>query len=166
MAEATDSYYTLELSNVVVYPILTDSIDQLLKKTKRQLTTRKKIRNNRHIASSIEIHKLVFLKYYKAIRDYKSEFGRSILLQKGSGRRRKEIKKIVIIFTHKGSLTLHLKKASTLKVSDFFQKKVGNSNIELVVNNEQPAKLSYDMNKNRLDFSAAYKVTNKYGNIC
>lgn len=158
------SYDRLKNAEVNVHPVLADSIDLLLRKTKRQLTTRNKIRNNRRVVTSINIHKLIFLKYYEAIRDFHTEFGRTIKLEKKN--KKKEIKKIIIAFTHKGSLTLHLNQVSTIDVKDYLKKKIGSCDAGIVVTNNKLATLSFDMSKNRLDFTASYKVTNKYGNIC
>lgn len=101
----TDSYDQLTDDMAPVYPILIDKIEEILKEVKRQLTTRQKIKNNRKVVASIELHKLIFFKFYCAIQDHRTEFGRTICLEK---KKKMEVISISINFNHKRTLIYHL----------------------------------------------------------
>ena len=159
------SYERLKSAEVVVFPILNDQIRELLKRIKRQLTTRQKNRNNRKVVTFINIQ-LIFLKFYRALRDHCSEHGRTITLNKKPNR---EIKNIVITFTHKGTLLFHLAQVVSNQqqpVKHYFSRKIGSCQAEIIVTEEEPAEMKFDMKQNKLYFSSSYKVKNKYGNIC
>jgi hypothetical protein len=71
-----ESYEKLVTEHVDAKPILRDSFIQLLKKVKRRLSTRETIRNYRKVNIGVDIHKLIYLKFYKAVRDWSSSFGK------------------------------------------------------------------------------------------
>ena len=100
---------------------LRDSFIQLLKKVKRRLSTRETIRNYRKVNISVDIHKLMYFKFYKAVRDWSSSFGRKINVEKS---KKGEIKLITITFTHKGALQLHLSKITDHPDIKHFSQKI------------------------------------------
>ena len=102
-----DSYEKLNTTQVDVKPLLCDAFILLLKSVKRRLTLRETIRNNRKVVVTVDLHRVVYLKFYKAVRDWSSEFGRSIHLNK---KRNGEINTITISFHQKGSFCYHIGK--------------------------------------------------------
>jgi len=102
-----ESYEKLEAEHVDAKPILRDLLLQLLKKVKRRLSTRETIRNYRKVNVGVDTNKLIYLKFYKAVPDCSSSFGREISLEKS---KKGAIKQITNTFTHKGALQFHFGK--------------------------------------------------------
>lgn len=158
-----NSYTLLETTNVPVKIILQDTFLDLLKSIHRKLTTKETIRNNRCAIATVTIHKIVFLKFYKAIRDWGIDYGRSIKLER---KKNSEIKKITIEFTHKGTFEHHFKKIIDVSVKKYLKKVVKDNTIGVKISEDSKAVLVFDLSKNKLTLSVPFIVKNMYGNIC
>ena len=161
-----DSYKYLKEKKVDVVPILKDSIVVLLKSIKRRLSSRASVRNPWKVVVKHHIHRSIFIEFYRAIRDFKSEFGRTI---SKTFDRKKNLKQIVIQFNHIGPLKYHLLQAvdDSIVVTNYIKKSiVGGGSAKIVVSAEKPFTFKYDLNKNSLTVNGVYEVVNRYGNIC
>lgn len=158
-----ESYEKLTETQVDVKPIFNDCFIDLLKSVHRRLNTRETKRNNRRTLAVVSIHRSIFFKFYKAVRDWSSSFGRSLVLDK---KRNGDIKKITIEFSHKRAFECHMKKVTDTPIKRYLKKSVKNNTIEVVISEDKTASLVFDVARNILTSSMSFIVKNLYGNIC
>jgi len=136
----------------------------VLQKVKRRLTQRKNFKDPWTIVVFVDIHTTAYFQLYLAIKNYKTEYGRTIELTKNKKRKLTSIK---ITFTHLGSLKHHLKKICKCNINEYFERKWRNGNrAKGIVNEERPAILTFNTLKHQLQFKVSYELSNRYGTIC
>ena len=107
-----------------------------------------------------------FIEAFKAIRDYKIEFGRTYSVKRdknGLGLN------YVIRFTHLGSLRFHLHKLSGIEkssIDSLFRKKSVSGEAYINVSEEKQCIIEFDRKKSILKVRISYVVENKYGTVC
>ena len=150
----SDSYKILEDEKIQIKPILNYHFTQLLTGTRRNIQKKPNLANPWKVKSTTNLHVTVFLKWYKAVRDFRVKTYRNIHLKKN---KKGEVTDIIISFTHIGPLCYHLGKAVNVKTKETFTEKylspwpdgcVGN----VVVDEETPAILTFSMKSGRLFF--------------
>ena len=164
-----NSYEILEDQDIKVKPAIVCHFLQLLSGVCRKINKKPKLTNPWKVKSVTNLYPAVFLKWYKAVRDFHVKTYRSIEVKKS---RKGEVKEIIISFTHIGPLCYHLGRAINVKTKDTFLKKYlrrtwsDGCRGDLVVCEETPATLTFNMKSGKLSFLANYEVRNRYGNVC
>ena len=162
-----DSYEQLKRKKVDVAELIEWHFKKIIEATIRRISPRQSFRNPWLINIQREINSVVFFEAFKAIKHYHIEFGRTISLTKD---RKQRIKEISITFVHSGALRFHLGKLAQKDRKDiekeFTKTFKGGSKGTIVVSNEKPAVLTYNVSHHLLKVIIHYQVTNKYGNVC
>ena len=139
----------------------------VVKSIHRKISLHQRYKNPWKITISEKIKFDTFLQFYKAVRDFRVKYGRTINLEKYKNQ---SMKTIVIKFTHLGALKFHLNQITNgniKNIGDLFEKKLSNENKgTVVVTDEKPATLTYKVATHMLTIDISYEVCNRYGNIC
>ena len=159
---AFDPYSELPAIKVDLLPQLNFHFKEIFCTIKRRLKIRQTINHPYKIIINHKLHHELYLKWYRAVRDYVPSFGRKITV---SRKRNRSIKSIEISFTHLGSFRYHLTKAVGEDVKTYLKKSIGDCKLKVVVSEDKPAVLCFDMNRNSLSMKLSYEVTNRYGII-
>ena len=159
-----ESYEILKTKKVKTSVLLEWNFRSILKTVSRRITQRKKFKNPWTVLVSVDIHSSVYLEFYHAVKDYKIEFGRKVVVTRD---KKNLIKEVKISFTHRGTLKFHLQQICNCEQILPFEKKWSNGNsAKIIVSEEKPAIFTFLKNKHKLTFSLHYKVLNKYGTVC
>ena len=154
------SYQVLEKAKVELLPIMSISFSELFKKLKSRLRVKQGIRNKYKFSLKQAVHHTLFIEWYRAIRDYPSEFGRNILTKKDHYQR---LQSVTIKFHHKGSFSFHVGKV--LKdVKSFIEKSVSGYKIKVNFSEEKPFTFTFNVKKELLHIDGFFTVQNRYGN--
>ena len=157
------AYERLSSTTVDVKPLLECAIEELLTKISRRLSIKQSLSNPWGIKVNSKIHFSIFVPSWKAIRDYSSEFGREIKVDRN--RKTKSLTLIEIKFTHFGALNLHLSKAYGGSAKSFLKKSSNHCELSVIASEDHPVVFTFNCKKNNLTFSCKYQVKNQYGNI-
>ena len=162
-----DSYAALRNHQTTTSDILEWHFTSLVKSMYRKVSLHQRYRNPWRICVAEKIKFEIFIQFYKAVRDFKISYGRTLKLEKYKN---SSIKVITITFTHLGALKYHLTQTTNGNLNDineFFEKKLKNGNKgAIIVTEEKPATLTHKVATSTLTMDLCYKVYNKYGNIC
>ena len=162
-----DTYAILDRETISVKPVLAHHVIILLKGIKRKINKKPKSTNPWTIKSTVNIQKDVYLKWVRAVRDFKIQFFRDITETRN---KKGDLKRIEISFTHIGPLQYHLRKAvnETDKVSfsrKFFMREWSDGCKGTVnVDEENRAVMAYTVSTGKLELCVKYEVVNRYGN--
>lgn len=160
-----DTYRILTVQKVEVLPILADHFADLLKSVKRKISPRQSIRNPWKIIVKMKIYHSIYYEFFRAVRDWSSEFGRSISIERGANGL---LKTQTISFTHKGTFVYHISRVvgERFKVNDFLKKSVtGGGFGKLLFSSANPVVFIFNVQKNELVVSGTYQLVNRYGNV-
>lgn len=134
---------------------------------KRKLSFRQKIKNPWKIEVIEVIHRDVFIVWFKLIRDFKIQYGRTINVVRD---KKTNIGKVyTITFTHFGALRYHMSEIGQnikIKQDNFSRKNTIGNTATVVVDTEHPATVTFNASKSTVTFDLHYQVINKYGNVC
>ena len=123
-------YELLKNSKLDVLSILCDTFGDCFKTVKRRMVTRRTIRNSRKLNIRISIHRLIFLQWYQALRNYVPAFGHEIDVKRD---KKGIIKNINISFNHIRTFKFHMQKVLKPEVD-----------IEIYLRKKNPAVISYN----------------------
>ena len=123
----TNSYDTNENEVVKVRPLLSYHFTQLLKGTNRKIQKPPNLSNPWKVKSTTNLHATVYLKWFRAVRDFRVQTFRNIVITKT---KKGEVKEITITFTRVGPFCYHLGRAVNEPVKDCFMKKIPCANME------------------------------------
>ena len=160
-----DPYDILEEETLKVKPILRYHFLDLLKQVNRRICKNSRVHNPWRINVTIKIFGTVFLRWYRAVKDYKIKEYRDITLKKTKN----ETKSIEIKFTHVGPFKFHLRNAIGIKDKKAFQEEFmtrrwsDGSVGEVVVTEEDPATMFFNLKTGALSISLKYAVKNQHG---
>ena len=161
-----NSYAILHCKKTEVLPILSFHIEEILKGIKRKISTRISVRSSRRILIVEKIHLSVFIELYRAIRDFRSEFGRKIEIKRN---KKKILTDITITFHHLGTFKYHMLQAvhGKFHIDSFIIKHLpAGARGKLVISEEKPFVFKYNALRGRLSICGHYQIINRYGNIC
>lgn len=159
-----NSYVALEKKSISYVEIINFHLDNVLASIRRKINARATLKSPFRISVLERIPPAVFLEVYKAIKDYKTLFGRVIEVKRD---KKNIIKEIKITFDHLGSLKFHLSKLCSVSVSENFHKNLKNGvSGDIVVSGSKLAVMTYKVSTKTMVMEISYKVTNKYGNVC
>jgi len=161
-----ESYERLQLKEFKVASVVNWHFESIIKSINRRISFRQKFKDPWTIVIEEKIFPDTFIQAFKAIRDYKSEFGRTYSVKRD---RNGHGLNYVIRFTHLGSLRLHFHKLSGVDkstIDSLFSKNNNNGKAYIEVNNEKPCLLEYNRKKSILKIKISYSVENKYGTVC
>ena len=132
----------------------------------RRISMREKLRCPWVVNIQRYIYRDIFLQFYRAVRDYKTQFGVTVVAEK---KRDQQLKSITITFVHLGAFKFHLKQVTSdaISIENLFNKKLQHGCIgRIVVNETKQATLKYNVSTGLLKLSVSYVVFNKYGTVC
>ena len=164
-----DTYAVLKNDASPTLPILKFHFEKLLANVKRKISKKPTLNNPWCIQVSREIHVSVFLKFYKALRDFKIRTFRTIDVKKN---KKGETKQITIMFFHQGPLVFHLRQViADLDNNEFTDKYFtrlwsNRTSGKIVVDANKPATMTYVLKSGKLTLNFHYEVRNSYGNLC
>lgn len=166
---SVDTYNVLNNEIVNVKPLVVFHFNELLKNLTKRITKRPTNANPWKVVNAVKVPPVLFLKFYRALRDFKIRNFREISLK-----RKKDgtLKLITIKFTNIGPLRYHLGQAVGVTNKQVFEERFlvrhwpDGSKGSVVVTFEKPATLEFNMITNKLFFSANYEVVNNFGNVC
>ena len=105
MTKCLETFVVLKKGAAPVTPLLQFEFEDLLTSVKRKMTIKPRLNNPWGICAEIKIHKSLFLKWFRAVRDYKIRSHREIVINKYKNA---ETKNIIITYDHKSPLCYHL----------------------------------------------------------
>lgn len=159
-----NSYDKLKVKQLDAFPILSDSLDYLLRSVYRRIKANPSVRSPWKINSKSKIHISLFSEFFKAVKNWSSEFGRTLNTEK---KKNGTIKSLSITFTHKGTLQFHLSQATGKSVKAYLKKTLkGGSHGRVIITAEKPFIMNYSVARGELSVSASYEIINRYGNVC
>lgn len=160
------SYDELRKSEVKVSPVLEWHLKRVLNSIHRKITFKQKFKNPWCVEVVEYLYKDIFYQFFRAVRDYRTSFGRNVdIVREKSG----TPKEYILKFSHFGALVFHLNLATnkTCDIAKLFTKSnpLGNT-AEIEVSEEKPAVIRYKIKTGTMTIKMHYCVKNKYGNIC
>ena len=157
------SYELLKHKQGSVFNILQYHFQNVFKSVLRRISFRERYRNPWRIEISESLHWSLFYEWFKAIQDHNIHFGRSLEIEKD---KKKIVKKYVIKFFHLGTFKYHCKQI--LEEDPVLKKKnkVTGATAKVVVADDKPAVIIYDIKKGQMIMKMRYQVTNKYDTVC
>lgn len=160
-----DSYSRLCAKKVDLHPLLVDAFDNSLKLVNRRITRRRTIRNSGKIIVKTHLHESLFVEFFKAVKNWRNDFGRTLSTVKDKKNLVKELK---ISFIHEGALKFHLGKVSDRDdVSSYLSKKFGAGAKGVIkITEANPFEIKYIPRRKELVVTCFYDVINRYSNIC
>jgi len=159
-----NSYELLEEKNVKLLPILQFSLIDALKSVHRRISQRKGLRRGGKIFVRSKIHVSVFLEFYRAIKNWTSEYGRTLSKEKN---KRGIVKEYSISFHHKGTLKYHFKQIIKGDIKNYLTKSfTAGSRGVVQIESSTPFVIRFNPNRNEMTMSCNFITINRYGNIC
>lgn len=158
-----DVYAVLEKRQTSTSQLIHTYIHKMLDDVSRKIIFKEKYHDPWIASCFIFMPFTVFLEFFKVIRDYVPNFGKStkkILDAKAN------TKEIIISFTHMGTFLYHMRRLSgDENIVDLLEKRNAKTLSKASVNitEEKPAVFTYNVKKNIVTFSIPYNVKNKYG---
>jgi len=160
-----ESYDTLSNKTTSTYALVNWHFIHIVENSRRRITFRQKYKNPWTVEVTERIQRDVFLEGFKAVRDYKIQFGKSIEVE----RDRNSVGTVYTIkFDHLGAFKFHISKLCNLsrdQVSHYFEKITDNGTARLAVTSSKLATLQYKVSTATLKLNFSYNVVNKYGNV-
>ena len=157
------SYERLNNKDIKIVPLLELSFTDALKSVHRKISQRS-LRKAGKISVRSKLHKLVFWEFYRAIKNWSSEFGRTLSVSKN---RQGFVKQYKIVFHHKGTLKFHLGKLVPGDLDKYLVKKFAAGSRGVVeVNETTPFHITFNTNRNEMIFDCKFNTINRYGNVC
>ena len=92
---------------------------KILERLNRRITFKEKYKNPWIVEVGEHIHLSVFYEWFKAISDYKTEFGRTINIKRNS---KNKPSNYTIVFNHVGCFKFHFTKIVGEKISNYLEK--------------------------------------------
>ena len=111
-----ESYGSLEEKKIDIKSILSFHVLKILESLNRRITFKEKFKNPWTVEVGEHIHFSVFYEWFKAISDYKIEFGRTINIKRNS---KNKPSNYTIVFNHFGCFKFHFEKIVGEKISNF-----------------------------------------------
>lgn len=164
MSDLIDSYAELDEKNILVINLIKFHFDTILTSLNRKIQAKQTLYNPFKVVINERVHSEIFLAVYKAIRDFRTAYGRELIVKKDKSG---IIKEISIIFHHLGSLKFHLSNLSSLDINKIFKKKFKSNAVgDIICDDEKKCILHYKVSTKTLNITASYKVVNQYGMVC
>ena len=163
------SYTRFHSTSVEISPLCKYFFGQLLKGVKRKISKRATIRSPWMISAITNIPPPLFIPWYKAVKDSRSQRWLDIEVVRY---RDGTLQQVKIKFTHIGVCRYHLGQAvgciDHKELNDLYFKKVWSDDVtgQVVVNEQNPATVTYLAKSGKLTFSTKYVVKNKFGHVC
>ena len=147
------SYEALQNEQIDVIQLLNYHIDWIIDTIHRRLTEKENYKNPWQLEVERNIHNQLFLPYYKSLKNFSTEHGRTIEVTRYKTKLA-PLKEIKIVFHHFGSFVFHLSQASTKSKGEikslFVRKwKTGNET-NIIVNESKPVTLVYKVKSHYL----------------
>ena len=150
-------YNLLERRQISLSALWAWHLERIIGAMRRKISFREKIKDPWKIKVEEFIHRDVFVQWYRVLRDFRTEHGRTL---------DKTEKQYTISFHHLGTFMYHLKQLSGKENVIAFSKKVKTgSTASVIATAAQPVKITYNISKSTLLFELHYQVINKYGNV-
>lgn len=92
MSGVLDTYNVLRQKEIRLASLLSWHLKEVLKSLNRKISCKEKYRNPFSIEVVRDIHESIFQEYFRAIKDYSTEFGRTIIESKTKKGKRKSVK--------------------------------------------------------------------------
>ena len=109
-----ESYDALEEKKIDIKVILSFHFLEILESLNSRITFKEKFKNPQIIEVGKHIHFSVFYEWFKAISDNKTEFGRTVNIERNS---KNKPSNYIIVFAHFGCFKFHLEKVVREKIS-------------------------------------------------
>ena len=133
---SNESYERLKTKKIDAVSLIEWHFANICHSINRNITFRQKFKNPWVVEVSERIQRDIFIEAFKAIRDFKIEYGRTINIQRdksGVGVR------YTITFNHFGSLKFHLSQLSKLDITELFKKQSNKGTAIVIVTEEENA---------------------------
>lgn len=162
-----DTYAVLRSETFGVGELLKYHFVEVIKLVYKKITQKENFRNPWEIILKREIFSQLYIQFYRAIKDFRTSFGRTVTVDRDS---KNKIKSIKIVFTNLSALKLHLKELTNLSkadISKYFARSWKNGNTaKVVVSEEKPVVFIFKISTNSLVINMSYELKNKYGTVC
>ena len=136
----------------------------LLKSIKRRIKPTPSIRSPWKIQVKSNLHSTLFWEFYRAVKNWSSEFGRTLHVEK---KKNGFPKAYTITFFHKGTFEYHLSQGTGESVKKHLKKKLkGGAVGQVAVSEEKPVVLKHNISRAELTLNIFYEIINRYGNSC
>ena len=156
------SYVYVKEKKILLFPILKDSFQHAMKSVHRRIKQRKSIRNSGKISVKIQIHKTLFVEFWKAVKiGFRSMAAPTTKDKKGL------VKEFKISFVHKGTFVYHINQVIEEKVETFITRKfTAGSKGVIKITPDTPFVITFNTNRKEMTLKCSYDVVNRYGNVC
>lgn len=139
---------------------------EVTKSIKRKITLKRKFSDPFTCTVNRDLHKDIFYQVFRAIRDYKIQFG---TLTEVTRNKKNIVTSYSIFFEHLGSFKYHISKLckrDKKEIADLYFSKVFScgSKANIVVTKEKPAVITFKCTRSILTSKCHYTTVNKYGN--
>ena len=159
-----ESYGSLEEKKIDIKSILSFHVLKILESLNRRITFKEKFKNPWTVEVGEHIHFSVFYEWFKAISDYKIEFGRTINIKRNS---KNKPSNYTIVLNHFGCFKFHFEKIVGEKISNFLEKlNKSGSQAKVEITSDKQAILDYKVSSSVLSLKVHYNVKNRYGTVC
>ena len=156
-------YIVFKSKTISVSEILKFHFEDIAKEIKRKISSRITIRNPWQILISHKIHKDLFFEWYRAVRDYIPSLGVTTSVKRN---KRNILTSITITFVRRGTFKFHFNQAlSGNSITNYLTKSIGTCTGNVIVLQDKPVTIIYNMVKGNMKIVLNYQVTNRYGNI-
>lgn len=163
------SYETLKEKNVKIVDILKFHIDFILDSINRKITEKQAFKNPWKVFVERSISRHLFLPFYKAIKNFHTETGRTIEVTRYKSRL-SPLKEIKITFIHIGTFVFYFGSVSTYGKEEirklFCRKWKSRNKTEAIAIEDNPIVVIYKVKAQMLKVIVPYKLTNQYGTVC
>ena len=159
-----DSYQALRTSKINSIELLQWHFKSILESVHRRLVTKETFKTPWQIIIKVNVHQKTFIEFYKAIRDYFTDFGkRTAAIQDKRGKFKSyevTFEKLPVFIRH---MSLLFEGGDEVDVKDYLKRAWDSGSIAKVVcNSEKPIIVTYNKAKSEMTLFMSYEVTNGY----
>ena len=160
-----DSFGLLRETTINVSGLVEWHITAILTQLRRQIKTRQSNWHPWQINISRLINDKVFWEAYRAIRDFRSNFGYRIVQERF---RNGKLKKIIITFHHSGAFKYYMLQLcnGNIAVGNFLKRDLPHGiKGKILITQEKPLIFTYITSSSLCKVTAYYEIVNEYGTV-